>query len=87
MLLTNQRLDKLAASRADFIARNMLPADRAPRLHDQLRDLVDTGPDNADEMEEGGPSDEDRVLSHVHLARTRGKPYAYSVTLISIDPS
>jgi len=30
MLITNQRLDKLAATRADFIAREMLPPDRAP---------------------------------------------------------
>lgn len=87
MLMTNQRLDKLAASRADFISRNMLPADRAPPLRDQLQDLVDTGPENAEEAEEGGPSDEDRVLSHVHLARTRGKPYVYSVTLTLTHPS
>lgn len=64
MLLTNQRLDKLAASRANFIARGMLPPERVPPFHDK---------DDDDEAREAGPVDEDRVLGHVNLARTRGE--------------
>lgn len=60
MLLTNQRLDKLLASRADFIARGMLPGEG---LHPNAEE---------DEDNDGGPTDEERVVGHVVLARTRG---------------
>jgi len=61
MLITNQRLDKLAAARADFIARKMLPPDRGP-------------PPGAitDEDDDGGPIDDEKVMADVQLARTRG---------------
>ena len=61
MLITNQRLDKLAAARADFIAREMLPPDRGP-------------PPGAiaDEDDDGGPIDDEKVMADVQLAWTRG---------------
>lgn len=63
MLVTNQRLDKLAASRVDFVDRGMvLPTHSRPT---QPKD-----PDNPDGDE--GPVDDARVTGHVILARTRG---------------
>ena len=62
MLLTNQRLDKLAATKADFVSRGMLPPERPPPLRDK------------DEGEDAEPVDDERVLGNVVLARTRGEP-------------
>ncbi|KAF8952643.1 hypothetical protein BDZ97DRAFT_1681013 [Flammula alnicola] len=59
MLLTNQRLDKLAASRADFENRGMLPRSRAPPPKPVLLD-----------NDRDGPTDE-YVTGNVTLARTR----------------
>ena len=61
MLITNQRLDKLTAARNNFIVRGMLPPERGPPpgFHDN-------------EDDDGGPTDEDRVLADVRLARTPG---------------
>ena len=59
MLLTNQRLDKLAASRADFIDRGMLLRDCTLLLRDK-----DDG-----EVADSGPIDGERVMAHVTLAR------------------
>lgn len=63
MLITNQRLDKLAAARADFIARGMLPPDRGP--------LPGA---NTDDDDDGGPIDDEKVMADVQLARTLGTP-------------
>ena len=61
MLITNQRLDKLTAARNNFIACGMLPPECGPPpgFHD-------------DEDDDGGPTDHDRVLADVRLARTPG---------------
>lgn len=61
MLLTNQRLDKLTAARADFVERGMVPPTFVPV------------PDKEIDDEEGGPVDEARVEGNVVLARRRGK--------------
>ncbi|KAF8232057.1 hypothetical protein L208DRAFT_1274100, partial [Tricholoma matsutake] len=58
MLLTNQCLDKLTASEADFIECGMLLAIRPPPLHDM---------DDNDDDDEGGPIDGE----HVTLACTQ----------------
>ena len=63
MLLTNQQLDKLAASHADFIERGMLACDRPPPAPD-----LDDG-----EEEDGGPVDREHVMAHVVLAHTQHK--------------
>lgn len=67
MLLTNQRLDKLAASYNDFVERGMLPARRYPGLPD-----THALPEVAGDDTEGGPVDDERVAGHVTLARTPG---------------
>ncbi|KAF5330759.1 hypothetical protein D9619_005328 [Psilocybe cf. subviscida] len=65
MLLTNQRLDKIAAAQADFIARGMLPPDHEPIPGaEHLRNTIVEGNDDDD----GGPVE--RVLADVQLART-----------------
>ncbi|KAJ6594882.1 hypothetical protein B0H19DRAFT_1284660 [Mycena capillaripes] len=62
MLQTNQRLDKLAAARADFVERGMLLPTHAPPI---------ANPDDDD----GGPIDIARVDGNVVLARTRERRY------------
>ncbi|KAF7288608.1 C2H2-type domain-containing protein [Mycena indigotica] len=63
MLLTNQRLDKLTASRADFEERGMLPPQ-----YKALPDKTSEQDDDADEE----PVDIPRVDGTVELARTAG---------------
>lgn len=65
MLLTNQRLDKLAASRVDFIARGMLSGP-LPALGVVLEAVDDDDGDEDDAVP--GP----RVMAEVFLARTSG---------------
>ncbi|KAF7303363.1 C2H2-type domain-containing protein [Mycena indigotica] len=65
MLLTNQRLDKLTASRADFVERGMLVS--------EVKDLPDNRTLEDDKEED--VSDELRVDAHVLLARTRDRSY------------
>ncbi|PPQ92029.1 hypothetical protein CVT25_004763 [Psilocybe cyanescens] len=83
MLMTNQRLDKLAASRADFIASGMLPPDRPPPLRDCLQELV-YAQNDLKQDEDGGPSIEEKVLSHVHLARTRERNYPRDLNTLAV---
>ncbi|KAJ6623870.1 hypothetical protein B0H10DRAFT_1785684, partial [Mycena sp. CBHHK59/15] len=63
MLLTNQRLDKLAAARADFVERGMLPPTFIPV------------PDKEIEDEEAEAIDDARVEGSVILARRRERSY------------
>ncbi|KAJ6467182.1 hypothetical protein C8R47DRAFT_990496 [Mycena vitilis] len=63
MLLTNQRLDKLAAARADFVERGMIPPTFKPV------------PDKAVDDEEAEEIDEPRVDGAVVLARRRERSY------------
>ena len=65
MLLTNQRLDKLAASKVDFIARGMLSGP-LPALGVVLEAVEDEDGDEDDMV--AGP----RVMAEVFLARTPG---------------
>jgi hypothetical protein len=79
MLVTNQRLDKLAAMRSDFAARGMLPAGRAAGrqisyAHKPSQQALDNG------EEDSGPVEEQDILGHVILAQTRGM--SRSVSLI-----
>ena len=60
MLITNQQLDKLAAARNNFIAHGMLLPEHSPP------------PGFDDKDDDGGPTDGDRVLADVRLARTAG---------------
>lgn len=70
MLLTNQRLDKLAAMRSDFTSRGMICGGHTPG-----RNVLQPPPncdDNDDDDE--GPVDEN-ILGHVVLAQSRGMYY------------
>ena len=75
MLNTNQRLDKLAAMRSDFVSRSMLPAGHAPGRNISLispshqAGVEDVGLEDDDE----GPVEEENVDGHVSLACKRGK--------------
>jgi hypothetical protein len=61
MLLTNQWLDKLAASQAEFIDCGMLPPDQPPPPHQNEGEAED---------EESGPVEGEQVMAHVTLGRT-----------------
>ncbi|KAF8806795.1 hypothetical protein BYT27DRAFT_7256797 [Phlegmacium glaucopus] len=65
MLITNQRLDKLAAAQADFIAHEILPPNRGP-LPGATVDAND---------DEGGPIDDEKVMANVQLAQMREHKY------------
>ncbi|KAF5378335.1 hypothetical protein D9615_008783 [Tricholomella constricta] len=67
MLLTNQRLDKLAAARADFVARGMLAPDHAAAPLPFAADIIEGGTGDAD----AAPIDDEYVTGNVVLARTR----------------
>lgn len=64
MLLTNQRLDKLAAARVDFVSRGMLPTSYIP---------LQPPPSRGKNDDDGGPVNGAVVEGNVVLARTRGK--------------
>lgn len=76
MLLTNQRLDKLAAARVDFVRRGMLIASYNAPLAPVLLPHA--------EDDDEGPVDE-IVTGNVTLARTRGELYI-SLHSIPISP-
>ena len=64
MLVTNQRLDKLAAMQSDFISRGMLPAPLTAIATTSQSCRVDAG-DN-EEGEEEGPCD-DKEIGRAHV--------------------
>jgi hypothetical protein len=64
MLTINDRLDKLAAARVDFVERGMLPRATGRRQAPPIPPLPE------DDDNDGGASDERRVLGEVILAKT-----------------
>ncbi|KAJ7745639.1 hypothetical protein B0H16DRAFT_1557678 [Mycena metata] len=72
MLVTLQRLDKLAGARADFVDRGMVAPDRMP----------DPSADKDVEDDDGGEVDDARVEGNVMLARRRERKYP-----LTCDPS
>jgi hypothetical protein len=74
MLLTNQRLDKLAASKVDFIARGMLSGP-LPALGVVLEAVEDDDGDEDDTV--AGP----RVMAEVFLARTPGTLFSIRLSI------
>ncbi|KAG6905029.1 hypothetical protein DXG01_005543 [Tephrocybe rancida] len=66
MLITNQRLDKLAAARVDFKARGMLDGSLFLHLPPPLP--IQIAPNNNDDDDDGGAVDDD-ILGEVTLAR------------------
>ncbi|KAJ7070469.1 hypothetical protein C8F01DRAFT_1206314 [Mycena amicta] len=73
MLLTNQRLDKLAVSRADFVERGLLVS--------EVNALPDNRPSEEEQDEE--ISDGLRVDANVVLARTRGMCIPVLISLLA----
>ncbi|KAJ7240897.1 hypothetical protein C8J57DRAFT_1561882 [Mycena rebaudengoi] len=73
MLTVNERLDKLAASRVDFVERGMLPgkAPRPPPLPPPLptNDGDPLPPRQDDDDDDGGASERRDILGEVQLAR------------------
>ena len=77
MLGTNQRLDKLAAMRSNFVSCGMLPAGHIPgrglliiQNSGQLAPNERDGDDNDDNDDNDGPVEGDNILGHVGLARS-----------------
>ena len=68
MLVTNQRLDKLAAARVDFINWGMLPPSYGPPPAP-----MEPAPNNDEREDDAEPTDEPYVTGNVVLARTRGE--------------
>ncbi|KAF7341721.1 hypothetical protein MSAN_02070600 [Mycena sanguinolenta] len=69
MLTINDRLDKLAAARVDFTVRGMMSGPTAGPLPPPAVPL------EAEEDDDGGPSDERRILGDVKLAKTPVRRY------------
>ncbi|EIM87672.1 uncharacterized protein STEHIDRAFT_56247 [Stereum hirsutum FP-91666 SS1] len=79
MLVTNQRLDKLAASYNDFVERGMLPRTHYPSLPEGST----LGGDAGDDFE-GGPVNDERVSGHVTMARTPARGYPSDLSTLAI---
>ena len=77
MLLTIQRLDKLAAMRSDFVARGMLPGQRPANVPQVTR------PDDNEDEDDSPVEDSENVLGHVSLARTCGTFFSLVLPLAS----
>lgn len=73
MLTINERLDKLAAARVDFVDRGMMNGPSARPLHPTDPRLPPAA--NEDEDDDGGASDERKILGEVVLAKTPGAFY------------
>ena len=69
MLVTNQRLDKLAAARIEFQARSMLS--NAPKNVDPPPDVPATNDDD----DSGAVNGMEDILAEVQLAQKSSKPY------------
>ncbi|KAG6825616.1 hypothetical protein H0H92_003051 [Tricholoma furcatifolium] len=82
MLVTNQRLDKLAASRSDFVSRNMLPADHSDPPTAFAPDVIHDG----NGQDEGAAIDDEYVTGNVVLARKPepSKIYPRNISHLSI---
>ncbi|KAG1888514.1 hypothetical protein F4604DRAFT_2023854 [Suillus subluteus] len=81
MLVTNQRLDKLAASRADFTQRKMLDDEAANTQ--AVNTTVDDNDDN-DNKVDNGPTN---VEAHVELAKTLQRKRARTIAALAIELS
>jgi hypothetical protein len=68
MLVINQRLDKLAATRADFIARGIMDETDGP----PVVELPEDGQHAVDIDQDQGPVDSHQVRNHVSLAKFPG---------------
>ena len=73
MLQTNQRLDKLAAMRSDFVSRGMLPASHTGgRQISHIAKSSESQHFSDDEDSDSEPVEERDISEDVILAHTRG---------------
>lgn len=74
MLLTNQRLDKLAAARADFMARGMMEGALLPLPAAPVKDIESPPPEDAnDERVDAGAIEGPTCVGEVKLAKSYGE--------------
>ncbi|KIJ62072.1 hypothetical protein HYDPIDRAFT_95108 [Hydnomerulius pinastri MD-312] len=86
MLLTNQRLDKIAASRADFRSRGMLEGTCLSAVFKSLEEEDQpTASMQADNDETVADDSATNLAAHVELARTPRKPSLFSLVSYSYD--
>ena len=84
MFKINQRLNKLAAMRSDFVDRGMLPAGHTPPRNTSQTHHKRVRPNEDDSGgEEEGPVEGDPVMGHVVLAQKRGKFHSWAKSLLS----
>ncbi|KAE9384676.1 hypothetical protein BT96DRAFT_1096548 [Gymnopus androsaceus JB14] len=86
MLLTNQRLDKLAAARVDFRDRGMLDAsmyEAGLQFNDAVADIGNESTTPGARHEDAGPVDGARVLGEVLLAKKPFQDYPTSPTFLA----
>jgi hypothetical protein len=83
MLVTNQRLDRLAAMQSNFIARGMLPGGH--KLGKNMTTHV-FKPKNSSRGEEDDawPAEEENILGNVVLAQTRGMSFTLVTLIITL---
>jgi hypothetical protein len=74
MLLTNQRLDKLAAARVDFTARGMMGGHDFALPQPVLDSILE---EEEEDDEDEGPAEGPTCLGEVKLAKTPGRYYFY----------
>ncbi|KAN0139618.1 hypothetical protein V8E53_002280 [Lactarius tabidus] len=87
MLLTNQRLDKLAAMRSDFTSHGMIRGGHTPGRNTLQPPNAHAFPPNLngnnDEDDDDGPVDEN-ILGHVVLAQSRARQYPRDIESLSL---
>lgn len=81
MLVTNQRLEKLAAMRSDFVARGMLPGGHKSGKN-MTTHVFEPKYSSRGEEDDAWPAEEENVLGNVVLARTRGMLFSLITALI-----
>jgi hypothetical protein len=81
MLVTNQRLEKLAAMQSDFVARGMLPGGHKSGKN-MTTHVFEPKYSSRGEEDDAWPAEEENVLGNVVLARTRGMLFSLITTLI-----
>jgi hypothetical protein len=77
MLTINDRLDKLAAARVDFVDRGMMAGPAARPLLAPAPAVPPAA--NEDEDDDGGATDERKILGEVILAKTPGTTFLFEI--------
>jgi hypothetical protein len=83
MLVTNQRLDKLAAMQSDFIARGMLPGGHKSGKN-MTTHVFKPKNSSRGEEDDAWPAEEENVLGNVVLAQTRGTSFTLVTLIITL---